>query len=155
MKKKQGEIIVISKTHLWAGFSLSSTSLPWIKDLTHFAVWHSPVPSSRWLTDTWTDPPAPPNPSVWLLHDSDSWIIIRPRSEGVNTANLRPLRKASASRSTLPSPKMVLINAHSLVNKTFILNDFLSSQSLDFLFITETLVKVGDLSPYSKLVQTD
>lgn len=50
---------------------------------------------------------------------------------------------------------MALINAHSLVNKTFILNDFLSSHSLDFLFITETWVKVGDLSPFSELVPTD
>ncbi len=49
---------------------------------------------------------------------------------------------------------MVLMNAHSLGNKTFILNNFLSSHSLDFLFITETLVKVGDLSPYSELVPT-
>lgn len=88
-----------------------------------FAVWRSPVLSSCWLT-------------VRLLQDFDPQIIIWPHPEGANTANFHPLKKASASRSTLYSPKMALINAHSLVNKTFLLNDFISFQNLDFLFIT-------------------
>lgn len=152
---KHSGIIVRLKTHLRAGFLLSSTSWPRIKDLTRFVIWHSPVPSVYWFTYTRTDLPAPPDPSARLLQDSDSRIIIRSRPKGVNTANLRHFRKASALRSTLCSPKMALINAHSLINKIFILNDFISSYSLDFLFITETWVKVGDLSPYSELVPTD
>lgn len=74
---------------------------------------------------------------------------------GVNSSNLRPLRKASAPDSILHSPKMALINALSLVNKTFILHDFITSNNLDFMFITETWMKVGDLSPYSELVPND
>lgn len=46
---------------------------------------------------------------------------------------------------------MALVNARSLVNKTFILHDFFSSNALDFLFVTETWLTVGDLSPFSDL----
>ncbi len=47
---------------------------------------------------------------------------------------------------------MALINARSLVNKTFLLNYFFTTHALDFMFITETWIKVGDLSPFSDLV---
>ncbi len=50
---------------------------------------------------------------------------------------------------------MAQINAHSLVNKTYILKDCISFHSLDILFITEMWVKKGDLSPYSELVSAD
>lgn len=78
-----------------------------------------------------------------------------PRCEGANTANIRPLSKASASRTIPRSPKIVLINAHSLVNKTYILYDFITAHDLNFLFISESCVKVGDLSSYSELVPAD
>ncbi len=47
---------------------------------------------------------------------------------------------------------MALINVRSLVNKTFLLNYFFTTHSLDFMFITETWIKVGDRSPFSDLV---
>ncbi len=50
---------------------------------------------------------------------------------------------------------MALINAHSVVNKTFLLNYFYSSHNLDFLFITESWIKVGDLTPFSDLIPAD
>ncbi len=47
------------------------------------------------------------------------------------------------------------IDSESVVNKTFILNDFFTSQRLDFLFLTETWINVGDLSPFTELVPPD
>ncbi len=66
------------------------------------------------------------------------------------------MRRASFSPDVIPPPKMALINARSLVNKTFLLNDFFSSHShMDFMFITESWTKVGDLTPFSELVPSD
>lgn len=67
-----------------------------------------------------------------------------------NTANLHSLSKASLSLEGIP-PKKALINAWSLVNKT----DFFIMHSLDFIFITESLIKVVDLTPISELVVND
>lgn len=50
---------------------------------------------------------------------------------------------------------MALINARSLVNNIFLLNDFFTTHSLDFMFITESWTKVGDLTPFSELVPDD
>lgn len=47
---------------------------------------------------------------------------------------------------------MGLINAHSIVNKTFILNDFYITHCLDFLFITETWLNDNDMSPVAELL---
>ncbi len=47
---------------------------------------------------------------------------------------------------------MALINVRSLVNKMFLLNYLFTTHALDFMFITETWIKVGDLSPFSDLV---
>ncbi len=52
---------------------------------------------------------------------------------------LHPVCRVPLSPGTGPPPNMVLINAHSVVNKTFLLNDLFSSQNLDFMFITESL----------------
>lgn len=46
------------------------------------------------------------------------------RQEGVDHANLRTLRRASVTPSTISPPKMALLNARSVVNKTFLLNNF-------------------------------
>lgn len=48
----------------------------------------------------------------------------RARQEGVDHANLRTLRRASVAPSTISPPKMALLNARSVVNKTFLLNNF-------------------------------
>lgn len=50
---------------------------------------------------------------------------------------------------------MALINARSLVNKTFLLNDFITSAGLDVLFVTETWLQPGDLTPLSELLPHD
>lgn len=47
---------------------------------------------------------------------------------------------------------MALINARSVVNKTFILNDFYVTHRLDFLFITETWLNGADTSPFAELL---
>lgn len=77
------------------------------------------------------------------------------RRQGVTQGNLHSLKRAFSSPVTIPPPKMALINARSLVNKTFLLNDFYSSHNLDFMFITESWTKVGDLTPFSELVPAD
>lgn len=62
-----------------------------------------------------------------------------------------------SSRLQRESPKlrMALTNARSLVNKTFICNDFIVSNDLNFFFVTESWIKSGDLSPFSELVPPD
>ncbi len=73
----------------------------------------------------------------------------------VNFTNLRHLEYVSSgalsgittsSTITQPPVKMALVNARSLSNKTFILNDFFTSHAMDFLFVTETWLKNGDIS---------
>ncbi|MGL4932751.1 MAG: endonuclease/exonuclease/phosphatase family protein, partial [Aeromonas sp.] len=156
---KRGGVIIRLKSYLRAGFSPGSCPLPRTTDYWRSVFRYLPVRSSRWLRYILPDP----HPHGNALPDSLGWppldlhprIIHRPRAVGANHANLRPVSKTSVSRNTLHSPKMALINAHSLVNKTYILNDFMSAHNLDFLFITETWVKKGDLSPYSELVPAD
>ncbi len=90
-----------------------------------------------------------------VSRDGFPWIGLYRQRNGVIPGNLRSLRRASFSLDVIPPPKMALINARSLVNKTFLLNDFFSSHSLDFMFITESWTKVGDLTPFSELVPSD
>ncbi len=63
------------------------------------------------------------------------------------------LCRVSLSIGTVPPPNMVLINARSVVNKTFLQNDFFSSHNLDFMFMNESWIK--DLTPFSELVPVD
>lgn len=48
------------------------------------------------------------------------------------------------------SIRVVLVKARSVVKKSFILNDFFNSHHLDFLFIAETWLRDGDLSPFTE-----
>lgn len=48
-----------------------------------------------------------------------------------------------------------LINARSLSNKTFILNDFFTAHRLDFLLVTETWLNVGDFVPLVEVCPDD
>lgn len=48
--------------------------------------------------------------------------------------------------------KFALVNARSLGNKTFILNDFIGTNKLDVFCISETWLKVEDSSPISELL---
>ncbi len=50
---------------------------------------------------------------------------------------------------------MALINVRSIMNKTFLLNDFFSSRELDFLFLTETCLQSGEFTPFSELLPPD
>lgn len=74
---------------------------------------------------------------------------------GVDSACLRSLcfnGHISTSSTTRFLPvKIALINARSVANKTFILNDIIASHELDILFVTETWLRTGDLSPFTEL----
>ena len=77
------------------------------------------------------------------------------RRRRVTLENLRVLKRAPSSPVIISPPNMALLNARSLVNKTFLLNDFYSSHNLDFMFITESWIKVGDLTPFADLIPSD
>ncbi len=74
---------------------------------------------------------------------------------GVYSTNLRLLCDVSQLAYESILVKMALVNARSVVNKTFILNDFFTLQRLNFLFLTETWNNIGDLSPFTELVPPD
>ncbi len=88
------------------------------------------------------------------------WLSDTKFREEVNTNNLRYIESAVVSVGASVSTRepgtvnMALVNARSLLNKTFILNDFFIQHDLDFLFISETWLNVGEthalieLSPY-------
>lgn len=75
-------------------------------------------------------------------------------SGGVNAANLHPLifcgkmllEKAAQQIPDSPPVKSTPLNAWSLSNNTFTLNDNFTSHQLDFLFVTETWLTAGDLT---------
>ncbi len=69
--------------------------------------------------------------------------------------NLRPLCHSSQSVGDSLLIKMALVNARSLCNKMFILRDFFTSKSLDVLFVTETWLSSGNLSPFADLAPLD
>lgn len=106
----------------------------------------------------------------YTCHESNSsitsfWSTTRRRAKrsmamggGNNKDHIRSLKylsikTLSASSETLASSpiNMALLNARSLSNKSFILNDFFSSKNLDFLFLTETCLTRGDVIPLGEL----
>ncbi len=82
-------------------------------------------------------------------------------SRGVNTNNLRYIEAAVVSVGASVSTRepgtvnMALVNARSLLNKTFILNDFFIQHDLDFLFISETWLNVGETHALIELSPDD
>ncbi|KAI2646105.1 RNA-directed DNA polymerase from mobile element jockey [Labeo rohita] len=70
---------------------------------------------------------------------------------GVDSSHLRPLGRAVSSASDDRTLHLGLINARSLANKTFLLNDFFTSRELDFMFLTETCLHAGELMSFSEL----
>ncbi|KAL6464601.1 hypothetical protein MHYP_G00269180 [Metynnis hypsauchen] len=78
----------------------------------------------------------------------------RPHQRSVDPRNLRTLLRAPRSAEPqAPAPARIsLMNARSLANKTFILRDFFSSRSLDFLCVTETWIGPGDHSALVELL---
>lgn len=109
--------------------------------------------------------------SLCFLDPVDSWLIPvvssyemsqpcppcfpHPRHHGVNLYNLRVVswvpRSVDALKLLVPA-RMALINASSLVNKTFVLKDFFTAWGLDFLFVTGTWLKVGESSTFTELL---
>ncbi|XP_028313944.1 kinesin-like protein KIF2A [Gouania willdenowi] len=88
---------------------------------------------------------------AWLVPitgQQEDLCELRPRrssfwvSEGVSPANLRPLSWV-AQAATTASTRCALVNARSVANKTFILQDFFASRDLDVLFLTETWINSG------------
>lgn len=104
-----------------------------------------------------------PSYQIHVLPDTSTlspWTTWRGKSRGgVVYSNLRPVRRAEQTKlsgSSFNRPivsttvHMALINARSVVNKTFILNDFYITHGLDFLFITETWLNDSDTSPFAE-----
>lgn len=73
----------------------------------------------------------------------------------MNLFNLRSLTRTTLLEEAAPPLKVALINARSVVNKTFLINNFFTTQDLDILFITETWIKPDELSPFTELVPYD
>ncbi len=72
----------------------------------------------------------------------------RLRCRGVNTLNLRSLNRTSQFQEDSLVYKVALINAGSLINKTFLLNYFLLT-CFGYTMHQETWIKPGDLSPFT------
>lgn len=80
----------------------------------------------------------------------------RPLPRGVNPGNLRRVsRVAPAANLTEASTKCALVNARSVMNKSFILRDFFITHSLDLLFITESWINLGESAVFSELLPPD
>ncbi|XP_039866220.1 uncharacterized protein LOC120720561 [Simochromis diagramma] len=79
---------------------------------------------------------------------------VRSSRGGANLGNLRLLRRSPTSNS-VTTLRMALLNTRSLSNKTFILNDLILSSGLDFLFLTETWLRPGELFPFLELLPPD
>ncbi len=79
-------------------------------------------------------------------------VRVRLRRGGVDSSNLRQLNRAALPLSEDHTLRLALINARSLANKTFLLNDFFTSRELDFMFLTETWLQTGELIPLSELL---
>lgn len=109
-----------------------------------------------------------------LLEPDDPWLIPvvgpddgfqvrgpcspRPRWRGVNHCNLLPLCRTPRTADTADPPvpaRLGLVNARSLANKTFILKDLFTSRELDFLFVTEMWMTVGESSTFTELLPHD
>jgi len=142
---KRGGIAVKLKMTLLSGGASSFVSMTTrTLGVGRCAGWRLIDPPVRWLRT--------------IFPDSTSTIPcyppIRVRRGGATLENLRFFDRVlspAISDSVSPS-RMALINARSLVNKTFILNDFFTTHALDFMCITETWMKVGDLSPFAELI---
>ena len=66
--------------------------------------------------------------------------------------NLRPIPRVTSPPVNSTTFRMALCNIRSLNNKTFVLNDVISSHNLDLFFLTETWLPPGDVSAFSELL---
>lgn len=73
-----------------------------------------------------------------------------------NIRSLEYVKSADLIMDTGPRQmKLALVNARSISNKSLILNDFFTSQDLDFLFVMETWLKTGELDSLSDITPVD
>ena len=107
----------------------------------------SPFPAPQALPTALTGPLRAQAPSRWRS--------TRRYSRSVDHSSLRLLKRTGPAASDELTLQMALINVRSLVNKTFMLNNFFSSRELDFLFLCETWVSAGDNTPFSELLPPD
>ncbi|XP_078793711.1 uncharacterized protein LOC144987877 isoform X2 [Oryzias latipes] len=71
---------------------------------------------------------------------------------GSNPQLLRPLTRVAVNLRRAPSPlSMALLNARSVANKSFLLNDLIDSRNVDLLFLTETWQRNSDHSSLIEL----
>lgn len=99
-------------------------------------------------------------PVVWSSSRRLRTNNTRHEDRNAHVVNLRHPKYVSPGvtpgiTSSSTTVKMTLVNARSLSNKSFILNDFFTSHSLDFLFVTETWLKNGELSALGELSPSD
>ncbi len=98
-------------------------------------------------------------PSSTMISETDLSTVsspmrvrVRLRRGGVDSLNLRQLNCTALPLSEDHTLRLELINARSLANKTFFLNDFFTSRELDFMFLTETWLQTGELISLSELL---
>ncbi len=137
---KRGGVLIRWKLYL-ASFAVphsypSARRYELVRD--RYFPWRCLEPSYCWI-----------RPVVPVFHSIPPKVLLR--RGGVDLINLRPLCHPSRSVGDPIVVRMALVNSRSLVNKSFILNDFFTSRGLDFLFVTETWLNVGDLSPFWNL----
>ncbi len=94
----------------------------------------------------WLRPVLPLHPSP-VSRASLHRIGLGSRRRGVTHGNLRSLKRASSSPVIISSPKMALLNARSLVNKTFFIKRLQLISQFGFYVHHGILAKVGDLTP--------
>nr|ROL46435.1 hypothetical protein DPX16_21619 [Anabarilius grahami] len=94
----------------------------------------------------WIHPILPKGPAV----SRTGWSRVCTR--GIDLWNLRSIRCERQLIKEDASFQMALLNVHSVGNKTFMVNDFISNNKLDLLFLSETWLKVGDLTPMTELL---
>ena len=83
------------------------------------------------------------------------WRSLRRCGRGVDHSSLHLLKRTGPPSSNEQTLQMALINVRSLASKTFMLNDFFISRELDFLFLCETWVSIGENMPFSELLPPD
>uniref|UniRef100_A0A1A7XJA1 Endonuclease/exonuclease/phosphatase domain-containing protein n=1 Tax=Iconisemion striatum TaxID=60296 RepID=A0A1A7XJA1_9TELE len=109
--------------------------------------WRLADPVGSWLV--------PVTGSSWECGDRSPpfWRLSR---RGAVQLNLRPLARApSVAGGSDSSLRWGLVNARSVANKTFILNDFIITQGLDILCVTESWILPGESSVFNELVPAD
>ena len=115
---------------------------------------HGP-PAARQVRDRWIRPVFPELRTLRGPLAAPPARLTAPGPRGVQHAHLRQLRRTTPSASPERKLCMALLNARSIANKTFLLNDFFTSRELDFMFLTETWVHAGEYTPFSELLPPD